>query len=109
MIKGIRELTGARINISANPGSNDGEEDRDPHYRLVRHCFVVLSVFVWIGRVGGFSRWIGWLGKSTAAHASIHPSVHEPSIDKSSYSTGERVGRRLLRVLRRRAHRAPGG
>ncbi len=46
MIKGIRELTGARINIAA---AGD-EEDRDPHFRLVRvsiHAFLSrLSVIV---------------------------------------------------------------
>jgi hypothetical protein len=35
VVKGIRELTGARINISAAGGDSHEEEERDPHYRLV--------------------------------------------------------------------------
>lgn len=54
MIKGIRELTGARINISANPGSGEGEEDRDPHYRLVR-----FFLCVGVGVCGGWRAWMG--------------------------------------------------
>lgn len=54
VIKGIRELTGARINISANPGSGEGEEDRDPHYRLVR-----FFLCVGVGVCGGWRAWMG--------------------------------------------------
>ena len=106
VIKGIRELTGARINISASPGSGNAsaqEEERDAHFRLVSDG-VVSTERVPSTELGG-------------THARMRARTHartagRPRLTRAACTNpgvaGEHLGGRVLRVLGRGADRAAG-